>query len=152
MVREEEVGGAVTHEMDILGPHTSRVASSLRSASTGQHINDEAEEEQPAVVSQAEGVTSIRPFCIISRRLFCSVTGFWGGIPRDTTSDSESEEPRMFGDFDDGANRIWTLYSKEAKNYDGAQIYSLKEYMASAVIFVCSYPICACMEPRHTDA
>jgi hypothetical protein len=53
-VRKEEVEGA-EHEMDILGPHTSIVASSLRSVSTGQDINDEAQ----SVVSQAEGVTSI---------------------------------------------------------------------------------------------
>ena len=45
--REEEVGGAETHEMDILGPHTDSVASSLRSVSTGQDIND----------ALAEGVT-----------------------------------------------------------------------------------------------
>jgi hypothetical protein len=54
---QEEVEGAETHEMDILGPLTSSVASSLRSVSTGQDINDEAQ----SVVSQVEGVTSIWP-------------------------------------------------------------------------------------------
>jgi hypothetical protein len=64
IVHEEEVGGAETHEMDHLGPHTGNVASPLRSAvSTGQDINDEA---QP-IVSQAEGVTSIWPCCRIPR-------------------------------------------------------------------------------------
>ena len=61
-VREEEVGGVQTHEMDILGPHTSSVASSLQSVSTGQDIN-----EAQSVVSQAEGASSICPFCLIQR-------------------------------------------------------------------------------------
>jgi hypothetical protein len=34
IVREEEVGGTDTHEMDILVPHTGSVAGSLRSVST----------------------------------------------------------------------------------------------------------------------
>jgi hypothetical protein len=72
--RNEEVEGAKTHEMDILGPHTSSVASSLRSASTGQDINDEAQ----SVISQVEGVISICPSCPIPRRRFCSVTGSGG--------------------------------------------------------------------------
>jgi hypothetical protein len=58
MIREEEVGGvdSESHEMDIIGPHTSSVTSSLRLASaSSQDINDEA---QPRAV-QAEGVTSI---------------------------------------------------------------------------------------------
>jgi hypothetical protein len=74
-VREEEVGGDETHEMDKLGPHTSSPASPLRSVSAGQDINEEA---RPAV-SPAEGVTSIHSFCRIPRRLFCSVTGSTGG-------------------------------------------------------------------------
>jgi hypothetical protein len=69
--RKEEVEGAETHQMDLLGPHTSVVASPLRSVSTGQDINDEAQ----SVVSQAEGVSSICPCCQIPRRLFCPVTG-----------------------------------------------------------------------------
>ena len=61
-VREEEVGGVETHEMDILGPHTNSVASSLQVVSTGQDIN-----EAQSVVSQAEGASSICPFCLIQR-------------------------------------------------------------------------------------
>jgi hypothetical protein len=72
--REEEVGRTETHEMDILGLHTSSVAGSLRPVSTGQDINDEAQ----SVVPQAESMTSIRPCCRIPRRLFCSVTGSGG--------------------------------------------------------------------------
>jgi hypothetical protein len=50
MVRKEEVEGAETHEIDVLGPHTGSAASSLRPVSTGQDVN----EAQP-VISQAEG-------------------------------------------------------------------------------------------------
>ena len=60
--RKEEVEGAETHEMDILRPRASRVASSLRSLSTGQDINDAA---QP-VISRVEGLTSIA-FAVASR-------------------------------------------------------------------------------------
>ena len=49
------VEGAERHEMDILGPHISSVASPLRSVSTGQDTNDGA---QP-IVSQAEGGTPL---------------------------------------------------------------------------------------------
>jgi hypothetical protein len=73
-VSQVEVEGAETHETAILGPHTSSVASSLRSVSAGEDINDEAQ----SVVSQAEGVTSVCPCCRIPRRLFCSVTGAGG--------------------------------------------------------------------------
>jgi hypothetical protein len=72
--RKEEVEGSETHEMDILGPHTSSVASSRRSVSTGQDINDDAQ----SAISPVEGVTSICPCCLIPRRLFCSVTGSGG--------------------------------------------------------------------------
>jgi WW domain len=75
MARKEEVEGAETHEMDIQGgPHTSGVASSLRSLSTGQDISEEAQ----SVVSQAEGVSSTLPCYLIPRRSFCSFTGSGG--------------------------------------------------------------------------
>ena len=187
-VREEEVEGAKTREIDKLEPHTSNLASPLRSVSTGQDINDEA---QP-VVSQGEGVTSIWPCCRIQIRLFCSVTASTGGDapeksdmnitgdgvtqaeaqprmcfltiveisddltniniavdtiptldprPRNTTSDSESEEPRMIGDFDGSANEFWKLYRDEAKSHDDATISTLKDGMDSALIFVRSYSV-----------
>jgi hypothetical protein len=72
--RKDEVEGAETHKMDILEPHTSGVASSLRPVSACQDINDEAQLAVPPV----EGVTSIWPSCRILRRLFCSVTGSGG--------------------------------------------------------------------------
>jgi hypothetical protein len=53
--RKEEAERAETHQMDILGPHTSSVQSSLRLVSTGQDTNDEAQ----SVVSQVEGMASI---------------------------------------------------------------------------------------------
>jgi hypothetical protein len=201
---EEEVGRTETHEMDILGPHTSSVVGSLRpvSQATGQDINDEAQ----SVVPQAESVTSLCPCCHIPRRLFCSVAGSGGGGdvpeinidqshsrndvghttsdrltqaeaqiracslfphdcrdlndltninilvavasiptfdpgPRNSTSDSESEEPRMIGDFDGSANEFWKLYRDEAKSHDDARIDTLREGMDSALIFVRSYSV-----------
>jgi hypothetical protein len=66
--------------------------------------------------------------------------------PRNTASDPASEqkpeEPRMIGDFDGSSNALWTLFKDEAKNHDDARIYTLKEDMESALIFVRSYPIC----------
>ena len=47
----------------------------------------------------------------------------------------------MIGDFDGSSNELWTLFKDEAKNHDNARIYSLKEDMESALIFVRSYPI-----------
>jgi hypothetical protein len=61
--------------------------------------------------------------------------------PRNTTSDSEPEEPRMIGDFDGSANEFWKLYRDEAKSHDDAQINTLKEGMDSALIFVCSHSV-----------
>ena len=58
----------------------------------------------------------------------------------------------MVGDFDGNSNSLWTLFKDEAKNHDDAKIYSLKENMDSALIFVCSYPICTYEEPCKTDA
>ena len=48
----------------------------------------------------------------------------------------------MIGDFDGSSNALWTLFKDEAKNHDNARIYTLKEDMESALIFVRSYPIC----------
>jgi hypothetical protein len=60
-VREEEVEGTETREIDKPGPHASSPASPLRSVSAGQDINEEA---RPAV-PEAEGVTSIYSCCRI---------------------------------------------------------------------------------------
>ncbi len=61
--------------------------------------------------------------------------------PRNTPSDSESEEPRMIGDFDGSANEFWKLYRDEAKSHDGARINTLKDGMESALVFVRSYSV-----------
>jgi hypothetical protein len=39
-------------------------------------------------------------------------------------------------DFDGSANALWTLYGKEAKSNDEAQIQSLKDDMDGVLIFV----------------
>ena len=59
----------------------------------------------------------------------------------ETPSDTESEEPRMIGDFDGSAGEFWKLYRDEAKSHDDARINTLKEGMDSALIFVRSYSI-----------
>ena len=48
----------------------------------------------------------------------------------------------MIGDFDGNSNALWALFKEEAKNHDDSRIYTLKEDMESALIFVRSYPIC----------
>jgi hypothetical protein len=75
MAREEEVGGAETHEMGLLEPHTSSAASSLQS------VNAQDISEAQPVISQVEGVASIWTSCPIQRRLFCSITGSGGSNP-----------------------------------------------------------------------
>ena len=58
----------------------------------------------------------------------------------------------MIGDFDGNSNALWTLFKDEAKNHDDATIYTLKEDMESALIFVRLYPICTYEEHAHTYA
>jgi hypothetical protein len=62
--------------------------------------------------------------------------------PHNTTSDLESEEPRMIGDFDGTASEFWKLFKNEANSHDDALINTLKEGMDSALIFVRSYSPC----------
>ena len=52
------------------------------------------------------------------------------------SSDKEPLEKRMIGDFDGGANALWTLYGSEAKSYDESRIQSLKDDMDGVLIFV----------------
>ena len=52
------------------------------------------------------------------------------------SSDLRPEEKHMIGDFDSSANGLWTLYGKEAKSHDEAQIQTLKEDMDGVLIFV----------------
>ena len=61
--------------------------------------------------------------------------------PRNTTSDFESEELRMIGNFDGSANEFWELFKNEANNHDEARINTLKEGMDSALIFDRSFYI-----------
>jgi hypothetical protein len=62
-----------------------------------------------------------------------------GAAPGEGSSDPIKPEeplPRMIGDFDDGANPLWTLYGREAKSLDEARIQTLKEHMDSILLFV----------------
>lgn len=59
--------------------------------------------------------------------------------PLGDSADRESDDERMIGDFDGGANALWALYGKGAKSYDDAKIQTLKDDMDGVLIFVCSY-------------
>ncbi len=76
--------------------------------------------------------------------------------PRNTNSDAhprpKPEEPRMIGDFDGSAGEFWKLFKDEAKSHDDARIYSLKEDMESALIFVRSYSLRAYYGLGHANA
>ena len=62
----------------------------------------------------------------------------------DDPPEREPEERRMAGDFDNSANALWTLYEKEAKNYDDARIQIMKDDMDGVLIFVRSSFVHAC--------
>ena len=51
-------------------------------------------------------------------------------------NDASNDSP---GDFDDSANALWSLYEREAKYRDEAQIQTLKDDMDGVLIFVCIY-------------
>jgi hypothetical protein len=59
-----------------------------------------------------------------------------GNDTQSSSSEDTSEEPE---DFDDSANALWSLYQKEAKNRDEAQIQTLKDDMDGVLIFVCTH-------------
>ena len=97
------MGGAETHEMDILGPHTNSAASSLQSAYPAQDTNEGRAESS---ISRIEGVISIYPSCYLTpRRSFCSVTGSGGSDAtgmnidqsrsRDYVSNTTSDSDRL---------------------------------------------------------
>jgi len=67
----------------------------------------------------------------------------WGSVSRPVVVEGINNQPRndvpnpsrSLGDssekldFDDSANQLWSLYGKEAKNHDEAQIKTLKDDM-----------------------
>jgi hypothetical protein len=55
--------------------------------------------------------------------------------PPASEADSDSENQ----DFDESANNLWSLYGKEAKNYDKATIKDIKSDMGGLLIFVRSH-------------
>jgi hypothetical protein len=60
------------------------------------------------------------------------------GINNQSGNDVPSPS-RSLGDFDDSANALWSLYGKEAKNHDEAEIKTLKDDMDGVLIFVRIY-------------
>jgi hypothetical protein len=55
--------------------------------------------------------------------------------PTENAPEEGSSESAQ-GDFDEGANTLWTLYGKEAKEFDEAHIQTLKDDMDSILLFV----------------
>ncbi len=58
---------------------------------------------------------------------------------RGADANNSSQEPHMIGDFEGGANALWTLYGKEAKSHDEARMQTLKGDMDGVLIFVRPY-------------
>ncbi|KAH9969371.1 hypothetical protein BGW80DRAFT_1526119, partial [Lactifluus volemus] len=54
--------------------------------------------------------------------------------PTENAPEEGSSESAQ-GDFDEGANTLWTLYGKEAKEFDEAHIQTLKDDMDSILLF-----------------
>jgi hypothetical protein len=66
------------------------------------------------------------------------------GINNQSGNDVQSRslgDPSEKQDFDDSANPLWSLYGKEAKNHDEAQIKTLKDDMDGILIFVRIYSL-----------
>jgi hypothetical protein len=63
-----------------------------------------------------------------------------GNDTQSSSSEDSAEDPsKEREDFDDSANALWSLYEKEVKNRDEAQIQTLKDDMDGVLIFVCTY-------------
>ncbi len=56
---------------------------------------------------------------------------------RNDPNPSSEEPPEQRNDFDENANALWSLYGKESKSHDEAQIETLKDDMDGVLIFVC---------------
>jgi hypothetical protein len=68
-VRDEELGGAATHEMNNSGPYrdTSSVAATAASSLRSEDMNE--------AIPQVKGMASIWPCCLVQMRIIFSVTG-----------------------------------------------------------------------------
>ena len=50
---------------------------------------------------------------------------------------SHADSQKVRGDFDDGANALWSLYGMVSKTHDEARFSSWAEDMDSVGVFVC---------------
>ena len=66
--------------------------------------------------------------------MVCDI-GSADGITADSHSEGLHSKERQ--DFDDGANALWSLYGKEAKTHDEAEIQILAADMDGIPTFVC---------------
>jgi hypothetical protein len=66
------------------------------------------------------------------------VTGTSNQIDPSRSPEDSKESYEQHQDFDDSANDLWSLYGKEAKNHDEAQIKTLKDDMDGVLIYVCA--------------
>lgn len=57
--------------------------------------------------------------------------------PSGNDDPSRSQERR--DDFDNSANSLWSLYTKEVKSLDEVRIQSLKDDMDGILLFVCAH-------------
>jgi hypothetical protein len=73
------------------------------------------------------------------------------GIPP-CDHDTEPEEPPMIGDFDSGADELWNLYGKAAKELDESHIQTVKDEMNDVFLFVRLYLDHADNGLGYTDA
>lgn len=62
-----------------------------------------------------------------------------GGATNYSSSEclSHADPQKERGDFDDGANALWSLYGKVSKTHDEARFSSWAEDMDSVGVFVC---------------
>jgi hypothetical protein len=65
--------------------------------------------------------------------------------------DTEPDEPQMKGDFDSGADDLWILYGKAAKEFDESHIQTVKEEMNDVFLFVRLYLYHAHNRLGYTD-
>jgi len=53
-------------------------------------------------------------------------------------NDHPSHSQEHHKDFDNSANSLWSLYTKEVKSLDEVRIQSLKDDMDGILLFVCA--------------
>jgi hypothetical protein len=134
MVREEEVGESEAEEIAI--PQSSNNDANSESpltVTTPGSVYAEIDTEQLSIIPEVTALPSRPP------------------TPSDVSLDAAPEEKRMIGDFDSGAEDLWSLYGKKAKRDDKSRIQTLKEEMNGVFLFVRSYLLHPHSRLGHTN-